>query len=511
MTEHAFQVVSETSTPDSWQADALIIGVFGGDKPKMQEGLTDLDKKVVKVIKQAIKAGWCKGKLGETLPLPMPDGSGLSVARLLLLGLGKPEELDAETLRQAGGHLVKACDSHSIESAITLMSDLAMAQVESARALYTLLEGVWLGRYRFEQYRSADDEPVTRLQKLCCATSKKMADETQTVLDKVAAAAAGVWFCRDLCNQPGNVLTPKTLADEAVKLGEGDAIKTTVMDVTRLRRKGMNGILAVGQGSDTPPRMIVMEYRKGGDKPLLAVVGKAITFDSGGISLKPGANMDHMKYDMSGGGAVFGLMKALAQLNWPVNVVGVVPTAENMPDGKAQRPGDVITMSNGKTVEVLNTDAEGRLILADALHYACGLKPAAVVDLATLTGACVVALGHHASGLLGNDDALQTELEAAGISSGERVWRLPLFKEYQEQIKSKVADIQNIGEKGAGTITAACFLSRFVEEGIPWAHLDIAGTAWGVPGKSYIGEGSTGSSVRLLLQWVERRMAASEA
>nr|CRH06617.1 putative cytosol aminopeptidase PepA [Candidatus Magnetococcus massalia] len=508
MNAQAFQVTCLQDGADLTAADALIVGVFQGDEPQLQPGVEGMDKKLYKAMNRALKAGWITGKVGQSLPLPLPESKAGLPPRALLVGLGKRDKLDEEALRQIGGHTLKACDSQRMVSVISLLGQLQGDDLEAGRSLQALLEGTWLARYRFADYQKTEEEPKPRLQTLQLLGA---GDQAEAVVARSEAIARGVWFTRDLCNSPANVLTPKTLADEAKGLAENGNIKSVVWDTTRLRRKGMNGILAVGQGSEVPPRMIVMEHLKGGDRPPLVLVGKAITFDSGGISLKPAANMGDMKFDMSGGGAVLGVMKALDALNWPVNVIGIVPAAENMPSGKAQRPGDVIKMSNGVHVEVLNTDAEGRLILADALVHACSLKPAAVIDMATLTGACVMALGHNATGLMGNDDDLQSELEAVGKLTGERVWRLPMFDEYQDQIKSKVGDIKNVGERGAGTITAACFLSHFVEEEIPWAHLDIAGTGWGVKGKSYIDDGSVGVGVRLLLRLIEGRMQEAEA
>jgi leucyl aminopeptidase len=302
------------------------------------------------------------------------------------------------------------------------------------------------------------------------------------------------------------VATPTHLAEEAERLGEVVGLEVTVLGPGEMEAEGMGAILAVAQGSEQEPRLIVLEHRGGreGDPPLL-LVGKGLTFDAGGISIKPASGMEDMKYDMSGGAAVFGALYAVAELGLPINVVGIVPSSENLLSGRAVKPGDVVRTREGKTVEILNTDAEGRLILADALSYAQTFRPAAMVDCATLTGACVVALGNHASGILGTDEELIQELREAGDRSGERCWPLPLWKEYREQLDSTVADLKNVGGRPAGTITAAAFLKEFVGE-VPWAHLDIAGTAYGEGKLSYQRKGGFGVPTRLLVEWVRGRL-----
>jgi leucyl aminopeptidase len=309
-------------------------------------------------------------------------------------------------------------------------------------------------------------------------------------------------LAKDLANLPGNICTPSYLAEQARQLGrQQDKLKVTTLSEKQMERLGMNALLSVSRGSRQPARLIVMEYRGGkvGEKPVV-LVGKGLTFDAGGISLKPAANMDEMKYDMCGGASVIGTLQACAELELPINLVGIVPASENLPDGEANKPGDIVTSMAGLTIEILNTDAEGRLILCDALAYAERFKPAVVIDIATLTGACIVALGHHISGLLGNDDNLMAELLEAGEACNDRAWRLPMGEEYQKQLESNFADLANIGGKGAGTITAACFLSRFAEK-YKWAHLDIAGTAW----KSGKEKGATGRPVPLLTELLLRR------
>ena len=322
-----------------------------------------------------------------------------------------------------------------------------------------------------------------------------MADAVKSVCDAVR-------MTRDLVSAPGNLATPAYLAEKALEIGGRYGMGCTILDRDELERLGMGALLAVGQGSQHPPRLVVMEYRGGGDRSRpVVLVGKGITFDTGGISLKPGANMELMKHDMAGGAAVLGTMQAAAGLKLPVNLVGLVPLAENMPDGRAYKPGDVVTTMSGLTVEINNTDAEGRLILCDALHYAQRYKPALLLDLATLTGACIVALGHNATGALGNDPKLIKALARAGEATGERIWELPLWDEYGELMKSDIADLKNAGGPSAGTISAGWFLKQFVGT-TRWVHLDIAGTAWEEKGRHYLPKGATGVGVRLLVEYL---------
>ncbi len=496
-----------SGTVDTWKGDAIVIGVYEGGKA--QPALAHCGEPLAAEVGRVLKEGWMKGKPGENLLLPIPEGSNVPIRRLLLLGLGKVDGIDAERMRAVGGHLVKACDRFGIATVVSILAldrhnGLKRRQVEEG-----LAEGAGLARYRFDRFKSVPPEEKKSkphpFKELRLVVDTGRVTTVRKRLARVQCINKGVCLARDLANQPGNLLNPQGLAEQAKKLADEFPVKATIWDEKKLAGKKMNGILAVGQGSVHPPRLIVMEYKKGGKMPLLAVVGKAVTFDSGGISLKPGAKMEDMKFDMSGGAAVFGFMRAIAEMKLPVNVVGIVPSAENMPSGSAQRPGDVIETAKGVFVEVINTDAEGRLLLAEALHHADGLEPGAIIDLATLTGACVIALGSKASGLMGNNKTLSKQLQRAGKRSGDRVWPLPMFPEYQEQIKSTVADVKNVGNREAGTITAACFLSRFVDKDRPWAHIDIAGTAWDQSGaKPHVPKGATGVGVRLLCRFLEQ-------
>ena len=413
-------------------------------------------------------------------------------ARVVVAGLGKRADLDAERLRVAAALVAK--EAGRLEAGA-----LAWALpegIDAAVAAEAIVTGTVLGSYRYDRFRAEDpDEPVPRIESLTLLGPAEAAG---------AAAAAGVVAAatnraRDLQSTPANFATPGYLGERAEQIAAAhDSVSAEVLGLEQIEAKKMGGLIAVSQGSAEEPRLIVLRYAGGGSGPTLGFVGKGVTFDTGGISLKPSAGMQEMKYDMSGGAVVLEAVAAIAELGLPVDLVAVVPATENMPSGTAIKPGDVITQYNGKTVEVNNTDAEGRLILADALAYAVELGAERLVDLATLTGAVLVALGSTYAGVISNDDDLAAAVTAAGEETGELVWRLPLHPEYKEIMKGTVADLSNLGSKReAGTITAASFLEEFVD-GTPWAHLDIAGTAWDV-GREYTGKDASGYGVRLLV------------
>jgi leucyl aminopeptidase len=490
---------------EKWRGSALAIAVY--DDGKAQKALAQCGETITKEVQRLLKERWISGKAGETLLVPTPANSGVTAQRVILVGMGEVKKITPEGLRTLGAQLASACTKHNINSINAIFALDKHNGIKGVNIIEYMAEGVLLGSYKFDAYQSKkdSDKKKTTQTKIIFAAKKEDTSKAKKLLGKVGKICRGVALARDLGNQPGNVLNPATLVEQISNIMEDLPVKVTVLNEKALAKKGMNGILGVGKGSETPPRMITMEYRNGGDKPLLAVVGKAITFDSGGISIKPSNKMEEMKFDMCGGAAVFGFMQAIAEMNLPINVVGIVPTAENLPSSTAQRPGDIIKTGKGIFVEVVNTDAEGRLILADALHHAESFTPAAIIDFATLTGACVVALGKHCSGMMGNDDNLMDKLKKVGDECGDRVWPLPMFDGYQEQIKSTVADIKNVGGPGGGTITAGCFLSRFVEDERPWAHIDIAGTAWDMgSSKPHFPKGATGVGVRLLCSYVEK-------
>jgi leucyl aminopeptidase len=466
--------------------------------------LSEVDGMVGGALGRALAEGDFSGKAESTLLLYPPSDS--AQGRILVIGLGKGESLDAEKVRRVAGRSVRVAEGLKA-SALAIRMDDAWG-MEPALAAQALVEGTVLAAWRFLELKNkdAEDDLGTEVTELSLLVEKAGEGEARTGARIGLAQARGENFARTLQSRPGNVATPTHLGEEALGMGKAMGLKVTVLGPRELEAEGMRALLAVAQGSEEEPRVIVLEHRGGKKKaPPLVLVGKGLTFDAGGISIKPAAGMEDMKFDMSGGAAVLGALHAVADLNLPVNVVGIVPASENLLSGKAVKPGDVIRTREGKTVEILNTDAEGRLILSDALSYAQTFKPAAMVDCATLTGACVIALGNHAAAVLGTDERLIQELRDAGDRSGERCWPLPLWPEYREQLDSQVADLKNIGGRPAGTITAAAFLKEFVGD-VPWAHLDIAGTAYGEGKLSYQRKGGFGFPTRLLVEWVRGRL-----
>lgn len=440
-----------------------------------------------------------RGRAKQTLLL-YPRGA-LAPRRLLLVGLGKREKVNAETIRQAAATAVQQARTLQIAAVMVGMhGELPLAPEVTGQAF---AEGLELGAYRYWPYRTGLTTEQTFAVERATAFANRNEDQTRTGVATGQAIARGVAFARDLVNSPGYAMTPAVLGDQAVALGNRLGLTVTVFDKAQLAEQGFGGILAVGQGSVNDPRFIVMEYgMAGAGKPTICLVGKGLTFDSGGLSLKPAEAMDTMKSDMGGAASVFGAMQTVAELALPLHVVGIVSAAENMPSATAYRPGDIVTTLSGKTVEVLNTDAEGRIILADGLFYAQRYQPAAIVELATLTGAVIIALGAHATGMMGTSQELADQISAAGEASGERVWQLPLWDEYHEMVKSQIADLKNIGGRAAGSITAGAFLTAFVGD-YPFVHLDIAGTAWvDKPAKPTETQGGTGVGVRLLIEFL---------
>lgn len=428
--------------------------------------------------------------------LVYPRGA-LPARRLLLIGLGKRDQAGLDAIRQAAALAGQRARELKAETlAINLPTP---AGVEPAAAAQALAEGVSLGLYRYLRYKT-DQEPVHEVTTLQVYTASTPA-ALEAGLAAGRAIARGVSLARDLANGPGNEVVPSYLAAIAEDLAARYGFKTTILDRTQLAEQGFGGMLAVSQGSARDPRFIVLEHgTKQDDRPTVCLVGKGITFDTGGISIKPAEKMDEMKMDMSGAAAVLGTMQVVGELTLPVHVVGIVCAAENMPSATAYKPGDIIKTLSGKTVEVLNTDAEGRIVLADGLFYAQRYQPDAIIDLATLTGAIMVALGSAASGLMSNNQPLADRLLRAGETVAERVWQMPLVDEYRELMKSEIADLKNTGGRYGGACTAAAFLEAFVG-GMPWAHLDIAGTAWvDRPARAYQVKGATGVGVRLLTQ-----------
>jgi leucyl aminopeptidase len=441
-----------------------------------------------------------RGRAKQTL-LIYPHGA-VAPRRLLLVGLGKRESLNAEGIRQAAARAVQQARALQVP-AITLgvNGDLPLDPEIAGQAF---AEGIELGAYRYWRYRTGlTTEQTFAVERAAVFTSSANEGTVRAAVATGQTIARGQILARDLVNSPGYAMTPPRLAEEAEAVGKRLGLTMTLLDKAQLTAQGFGGIMAIGKGSDHEPRFIVMEYGTGGaDRSTICLVGKGITFDSGGLSLKPADAMETMKNDMSGAAAVIGAMQVVAELKLPLHVVGLISAAENMPSGDAVRPGDIVTTLSGKTIEILNTDAEGRVVLADALFYAQRYQPDAIVNLATLTGAMIIALGSAGTGMMATNQELADKLSRAGEASGERVWQFPLWDEYHEMIKSEVADLKNIGGRPAGSLTAGAFLAAFVGD-YPFVHLDIAGTSWAEkPAKPYETQGGTGMGVRLLTEFL---------
>jgi len=481
--------------PANIRTGCVILGVF--EHRKLSPAAAQFDKTTRGLLKKLLHDGEMDGKCGKTVIAHYPAGA--KCERVLLVGCGKADEFNSRNYHKAVASAARAANQSGATDAVSYLAELDVTGLDSYRKVRTLVETNRSSRYTPDKLKSKKDKPGYLLRRLginMAASDSKIAREA---LVDGGAIADGVELARTLGDLPGNICTPSYLASQARKLGKTCSyLKVSVMDEAGMKKLGMGSLLSVSRGSREPAKLITMEYKggKSGEKPVV-LVGKGVTFDSGGISIKPGAAMDEMKYDMCGAASVLGTLKACVAMELPINVTGVIPTTENLPDGNASKPGDIVTSMSGLTIEVLNTDAEGRLILCDALTYSAKFKPDTVIDIATLTGACVIALGSHAAGLLSNDDDLADELLAAGKTAGDRAWHMPLWEDYQPQLKSNFADMANIGGREAGTITAACFLSRFTED-YRWAHLDIAGVAW----KGGNAKGATGRPVSLLTQFL---------
>jgi leucyl aminopeptidase len=488
----------KSGSPEKQRSACVVVGVFDHRKPSPAAEV--IDQASGGYLADILRRGDMDGKPGSTLLLH--NVPGVLCERVMLVGLGKEREFRDKQYRDALRATVRALADTGINEATLYLTDLPVKKRDLA---WNIEQAVTLAEealYRFDQMKSKPEESRRGLRKLTLTVPRR----GELAVGEAAAArgqaiAGGVKLAKDLGNLPGNVCTPGYLAEQARAMAKEAGMGVEVLEQAAIEKLGMGAFLSVAKGSDEPPRFIVLDY-KGGEKKQqpVVLVGKGITFDSGGISIKPAAEMDEMKYDMCGAASVLGALRAAAELKLPLNVVGLIPACENLPNGRANKPGDVVTSLSGQTIEVLNTDAEGRLILCDALTYAERYEPACVVDVATLTGACVIALGHVATGLLANDDGLARELLHAGEEACDRAWQLPLWDDYAEQLKSNFADMANIGGRAGGTITAASFLAKFTKK-YDWAHLDIAGTAW----KSGKDKGGTGRPVPLLVHFLAKR------
>ena len=478
-------------SPETVKTGCVVVGVHSGKE------LTPAAKRIDQAARGALRKalGDLSGKPGSTLLLR--ELRGVAAERVLLVGLGERKGFGEPQYRDAlrgAGNALRELGAKDAELHIV---DTRVGSRPLAWNVRHAVLGVRDAFYRFDQLKTQKKAPAPALEHVTLTVSP--VPQLEQALAEATATADGVALARTLGNLPPNVCTPGYLADEAKKLARQFKLGIEVLERKDMEKLGMGALLAVTRGSHQPPKLIVLRYQGKKNQKPLALVGKGITFDTGGISLKPAGEMDEMKFDMSGAGSVLGTIRALAAMKAPVNVVGIIPACENMPGGQATRPGDVVNTLSGQSVEILNTDAEGRLILCDALAYAARFEPEAVIDIATLTGACVIALGHVASGLFANDAKLAAEIKAAADDAWDRVWQMPLWEDYQEQLRSNFADFANIGGRPGGSITAACFLARFTRK-MRWAHLDIAGTAW----KSGREKGSTGRPVPLLVRYALR-------
>ncbi len=477
----------------------VVTGVF--TPRKLSPSASLIDRVSGGYLSGITRRGDMQGKAGSTLLLH--NVPRIASERVLLVGLGREQEFNEQKYLDAVRAAVRALNETGVPEAVLSLAELPVKKRDIAwKILQTVLVAMD-STYRFDRLKSKHDEEKKPLGKLTLMVERSKLNQGEAALKQALAIAEGVKLTKDLGNLPPNICTPSYLAEQALQIAKKHNLKAEVLEQKDMEKLGMGSLLSVARGSNQPPKLIVLHYSGAAKKQKpVVLVGKGITFDTGGISIKPAAEMDEMKFDMCGAASVLGSIKAVAEMRLPLNVVGIIPTTENMPSGNASRPGDIVTSMSGQTIEILNTDAEGRLILCDALTYAERFHPAVVIDIATLTGACVIALGHVASGLYSNDDALARELLNAGEYAHDRAWQMPLWDDYQEQLKSNFADMANIGGRPAGSITAACFLARFTKK-YSWAHLDIAGTAW----KSGKEKGGTGRPVPLLSQFLIHKAA----
>ncbi|MES9993154.1 MAG: leucyl aminopeptidase [Candidatus Thiodiazotropha sp.] len=489
----------KTGDPAKLKTACLVVGIFS--KRQLSHLAQELDKSSKGALQRVLKRGDMDGESGQQLLLY--DLPGIEAERILLVGLGKQREFSRKQYIKCVTAVTKSLNQNHAMEAIWGLTELVSDDLNLSQAVRETVVSAEASLYKFNETKSEVKKIQRPLKRLALFVhDRRHLKRAQKALSQASAIASGIELSKNLANLPGNICTPSYLADQARKLGRNESrLKVRILDERQMEKLGMGSLLSVSRGSRQPAKLIIMEYSGGkpGTKPVV-LVGKGLTFDAGGISLKPSAAMDEMKYDMCGGASVFGTLQAALSMDMPINLIGVVPASENLPDGDANKPGDIVTSMSGQTIEILNTDAEGRLILCDALTYCQRFNPAVVIDIATLTGACIVALGNQASGLMANNDSLAKDLLEAGTDSGDRAWQLPLWDDYQEQLESNFADMANIGGKGAGTITAACFLSRYTKK-FKWAHLDIAGTAW----RSGARKGATGRPVALLTQYLLKR------
>ncbi len=490
----------ESLSVDKLQTQCLIVGIY--THQSLTPAALEVDRNTHQLISNLLERGDIKGKNSEVLLVNVvPDSQ---IERLLIVGLGDADKISPKLYRKALAAAVKTLKTTSIQSVACTLAEMEVPDCDWQWKVRQIVEIFEAELYQFSETKSIKP-PAIALQTTQIIVPETLKKQAAQGLAHGVAIAQAVALTKKLADLPGNICTPSYLATQAVSIAEtAENLSVEILEESDMQRLKMGALLSVSRGSREPAKLICLNYKGGAEnaKPIV-LIGKGLTFDAGGISLKPSAGMDEMKYDMCGGAAVISVLQAAAQLKLPLNIVGLVPSSENLPDGNANKPGDIVTSMSGKTIEILNTDAEGRLLLCDTLTYAERFSPDVVIDLATLTGACVIALGRVASGLLGNDEELCRALLAAGETACDGAWQLPLWEEYQEQLKSNFADLANVGGKEAGSVTAACFLARFAEE-YRWAHLDIAGTAW----RTGLRKGATGRPVALIMQYLLNRINA---
>jgi leucyl aminopeptidase len=494
------KVVVTRKKPAAIASEAIILPLFEGEEPTGPA--LRIDTESGGLIKELLTGRDFEAKPSQVSVIY--TRSSLPAKRIILVGVGKRREFTLERLRAAFAKAMQNVRALNIGDVVTSVDLGRQLAYSKERIVQAVVEGALLGLYQYAPYKTVDRDDLKDVNQLTIMAGNDLAEVTAAA-ETAQIIANAVSFTRDLVSAPSNRMTPAILAEEARKIATERGLAYTVFGKDSLQKLGMNSLLSVASGSGEEPKFIVVEYEGGkkGAAPIV-LVGKGITFDSGGICIKPAEKMDELKSDMAGGAAVLGAVVAAADLKLPINVVALIPAAENMPSGTAVKPGDVFTSYSGKTVEVINTDAEGRLILADALAYATAFKPVAIIDVATLTGACVIALGNDVTGMMGTDDALKNQLRESAQETGELVWELPLWEDYFENIKSDIADYKNYGGRPGGAIVAAAFLSKFVDD-FPWVHLDIAGPSWTEKSRSYIPKGASGVGVRLLVDFLRGR------
>ncbi len=489
------EFVATTANAGKKASDCVIVGVY--ERKVLSDAASEIDEATGGLISGLLEQGDISGKLGNAQLLARPDG--VKAKRVVVVGLGKKSTFGRREYYRALQSALAAINSTQVREATSYLSGETVKDCDAYYLGRLAAQALGEHRYRFNDLKSSGKKPETKLNRLSLAAAERSeSDDLLRGANHGGGIAAGMQLTRDLGNMPPNLCHPSYLADQAREMADRHKnLKATILDESDMAKLGMHSLLSVGHGSDQPSKLIQLDYRNNGDAAPIILVGKGITFDTGGISLKPGPMMDEMKYDMGGAAAVLGAMAAVAELALPINLTVIVPSAENMPSGRATRPGDIVTSMSGRTIEILNTDAEGRLILCDALTYAQQFSPKALIDVATLTGACVIALGKHRSGIMANDHDLAKALTDAGERAVDRAWHLPLDQEYTDQLKSNFADCANIGGRDGGVITAGAFLGQFTEKAT-WAHIDIAGTAWLGGSK----KGSTGRPVPLLVDYL---------